>query len=581
MALTKITSSGLTGNLTLGNVTITGSLLDSNGSPYSSGSSETGFTGSVGTTGFTGSQGDTGLGFAIAKSYATVAALTADTAPTGISAGQFAIIETGSVDDADNSKLYLWSGTAYSYVTDLSGAAGITGPAGGTGFTGSVGLNGALIGGPNLTGSNIAIVIGPGGQGGTGAASGSDGGNTTVTIGGVTWTAYGGGGGPYQAGQPMPGAFIGTTSGSVGGSAAATSGDDGGTGGGAINGVSSIAAVNVNNGGTGAQAIDYAGLFTALSALSIATTGPGAGNAGSAANTNNGGNATGFGCGGGGASYFGGDGGNGLYGGGGGGAGGYTLAHIGGNGGSGAVVFNFIGAATPYQLVTASSTITVPAGTVGVSMWIVGAGGGGSGTPATDGTSGTGGAAGGLAYVYNASVGIGYTGSTGFTGSIGYTGSGDTGYTGSAGTDGSVGFTGSTGAGFTGSAGTNGADGATGPQGPIGYTGSAGTGGGGGGGSVGYTGSAGIAAIQEFVATAGQDTFTVSGGYTVGSVLVFVNGIQMNNNDYTAGNAVSVITTEPRNSGDVVRVIFNMVSPSININDIKTFSVAMSIALGL
>ena len=98
---------------------------------------------------------------------------------------------------------------------------------------------------------------------------------------------------------------------------------------------------------------------------------------------------------------------------------------------------------------------------------------------------------------------------------------------------------------------------------------------------MGYTGSAGVAAIQEFVATAGQDTFAVSGGYTVGSVLVFVNGIQMNNNDYTAADAVSVVTTEPRNQGDVVRVIFNMSSPSININDIKTFSVAMSIALGL
>jgi collagen type VII alpha len=98
-----------------------------------------GFTGSVG---FTGSQGQTGLGFRVAKSYVSVAALTADTAPTGIVAGEFAIIETGSVNDPDNSKLYLWSGTAYSYVTDLSGAAGITGPAGTTGFTGSAGAGG-------------------------------------------------------------------------------------------------------------------------------------------------------------------------------------------------------------------------------------------------------------------------------------------------------------------------------------------------------------------------------------------------------------------------------------------------------
>jgi hypothetical protein len=102
-----------------------------------------GYTGSASTAaGYTGSQGDTGLGFRIAKSYVSVAALTADTAPTGIVAGEFAIIETGSVEDAANSRLYLWTGTAYTYVADLSGAAGITGPAGSTGYTGSVGAAG-------------------------------------------------------------------------------------------------------------------------------------------------------------------------------------------------------------------------------------------------------------------------------------------------------------------------------------------------------------------------------------------------------------------------------------------------------
>ena len=104
-----------------------------------------GFTGSAGTNGilgangFTGSKGDTGIGFTIAKTYASVAALTADTAPTGIPAGQFAIIETGSAENTENSRLYLWNGTTYTYVTDLSGAQGITGAKGDTGFTGSTG----------------------------------------------------------------------------------------------------------------------------------------------------------------------------------------------------------------------------------------------------------------------------------------------------------------------------------------------------------------------------------------------------------------------------------------------------------
>ena len=120
----------------------TGSRGDSG---YTGSSGSEGYTGSVGSAGpagYTGSKGDTGLGFTIARSYNSVAALTADTSPTGIVAGQFAIIETGNVEDAENSRLYLWNGSAYSYVNDLSGNIGLTGPQGSTGYTGSAGTNG-------------------------------------------------------------------------------------------------------------------------------------------------------------------------------------------------------------------------------------------------------------------------------------------------------------------------------------------------------------------------------------------------------------------------------------------------------
>ena len=104
-----------------------------------------GYTGSQGTQGvigYTGSKGDSGLGFTIAKIYSSVAALTADTTPTGIVAGQFALIETGNVENPENSRLYLWNGSAYTYVSDLSGAQGITGPQGVIGYTGSQGVIG-------------------------------------------------------------------------------------------------------------------------------------------------------------------------------------------------------------------------------------------------------------------------------------------------------------------------------------------------------------------------------------------------------------------------------------------------------
>jgi len=103
---------------------------------------ETGPQGIQGDTGAQGIQGETGLGFNIAKVYATVAALQADTSPTGIVSGEFAIIETANPDDPDNSRLYLWDGSVYSYTSDLSGAQGVTGPQGIQGIQGIQGAKG-------------------------------------------------------------------------------------------------------------------------------------------------------------------------------------------------------------------------------------------------------------------------------------------------------------------------------------------------------------------------------------------------------------------------------------------------------
>ena len=85
--------------------------------------------------------------------------------------------------------------------------------------------------------------------------------------------------------------------------------------------------------------------------------------------------------------------------------------------------------------------------------------------------------------------------------------------------------------------------------------------------------------IQEFTATAGQTTFTVSGTYLVGSVLVFVNGIQMNNVDYTATNGTTVVLTEARVAGDTVRVVSSV--GSVGLNNMQAVSIAMSVALGM
>jgi hypothetical protein len=116
---TGVTSPGASGNL-----------LVSNGTSWTS------------AAGLAGPTGPAGLGFTIAKTYASVAALTADTAPTNIISGQFALIDTNDINNAENSRLYLWNGTSYTYTSDLSGAQGIVGPTGPQGTNGTIGVNG-------------------------------------------------------------------------------------------------------------------------------------------------------------------------------------------------------------------------------------------------------------------------------------------------------------------------------------------------------------------------------------------------------------------------------------------------------
>ncbi len=99
-----------------------------------------------------GVQGPAGDPFTIAKTYSSISAMNSGYSTDGVKQGQFVVIDTGNVNDADNAKLYIKGTTAYTYLTDLSGAQGIQGPQGiqgiqgpkgDTGATGSVGATGA------------------------------------------------------------------------------------------------------------------------------------------------------------------------------------------------------------------------------------------------------------------------------------------------------------------------------------------------------------------------------------------------------------------------------------------------------
>ena len=101
-----------------------------------------GARGATGATGATGPQGEKGDPFAIAKTYASIAAMNTGYATDGIKVGQFVLIDTGNVEDEDNAKLYVKGEVAYIYITDLSGATGMTGPQGPQGPRGDTGATG-------------------------------------------------------------------------------------------------------------------------------------------------------------------------------------------------------------------------------------------------------------------------------------------------------------------------------------------------------------------------------------------------------------------------------------------------------
>lgn len=101
-----------------------------------------GDTGATGPQGPTGAKGDKGDPFAIAKTFASVSAMNSGFSSDGVKEGQFVMIDTGNVNDVDNAKLYIKGRTAYTYITDLSGATGMTGPQGQKGDTGAKGATG-------------------------------------------------------------------------------------------------------------------------------------------------------------------------------------------------------------------------------------------------------------------------------------------------------------------------------------------------------------------------------------------------------------------------------------------------------
>ena len=99
-----------------------------------------GIQGNTGATGPQGRIGPAGKNFNIRKTFESVSAMEASKG-AGFTDGDFTMIAS-NVSDPDNSKLYVWDGSKFVYISDLSGAQGIQGPQGIQGIQGVQGKQG-------------------------------------------------------------------------------------------------------------------------------------------------------------------------------------------------------------------------------------------------------------------------------------------------------------------------------------------------------------------------------------------------------------------------------------------------------
>lgn len=68
-------------------------------------------------------------------------------------------------------------------------------------------------------------------------------------------------------------------------------------------------------------------------------------------------------------------------------------------------------------------------------------------------------------------------------------------------------------------------------------------------------GSSAVRNVSTFTATSGQTTFTISGGYTVGLIDVFINGARLSTSDFTATNSSTVVLGTGAVLNDIVDVV--------------------------
>ena len=91
---------------------------------------------------------------------------------------------------------------------------------------------------------------------------------------------------------------------------------------------------------------------------------------------------------------------------------------------------------------------------------------------------------------------------------------------------------------------------------------------------------------QEFTATEGQTSFTVTGGYRTGYVDVFRNGVRLGSDDFTDTSGTAIVLTVAAQADDLIEVVkYNVASlvvsegqlVNLNVSGISTLGVVTSV----
>ncbi len=83
-------------------------------------------------------------------------------------------------------------------------------------------------------------------------------------------------------------------------------------------------------------------------------------------------------------------------------------------------------------------------------------------------------------------------------------------------------------------------------------------------------------AEKTATATQGQQTFTISGGYTAGNIDVYLNGIRLNPSEFIASNGSTVVLATAANEGDV----FDLVEYTMGIGNTGPAGPAAALSIG-